>query len=84
MTNEQLKRANKLKSEIRQLENFIDTASSVWGGKLIHQTQKFLFKSMPYGVLESKEYFMGREMKNKVLGVLKQHLEEIKEELANM
>lgn len=81
MTNEDLILGNKIKKEIKELENFIHVAGSVWTGKIIKQTSKYIFKSSPYGVFNSAEYFMDTEIKNKVLDVLKDRLRDLKVKL---
>ncbi len=81
MTNETLTKANKLKTEIDELENFIWKAEKVWEGKIIKRISKFVFQSKPYGVYNSAEYNMNTEVKNKVLDVLKEHLKDLKEQL---
>ncbi len=39
---------------------------------------------MPYGVIESAEFNMNTEIKNKVLDVLKEHMENLKERLESI
>lgn len=84
MTSTDLERANEINKEIRELESFIFTASRVWEGKLIRQEQRYIFKTISYGAFSSEEYFMNTDIKNKVLDVLRNHLEELKEELRQL
>lgn len=84
MTSTDLKRANEINKEIRELESFIYTASKVWTGKLISRETKVIFKTTAFGVFDSEEYQMNTDIKNKVLDVLRNHLEELKEELRQL
>jgi hypothetical protein len=84
MDSTKLSRANKLFKEIRQLEFFIRAAEKVWTGKLIKRTSKFIFKSTEYGAVSSEEFSMDTPLKNKVLDVLRDHLDELKAELENL
>lgn len=81
MNSEELIRANCLDREIRELESFIYTAQKVWTGKIIKQNRKYIFKSSPYGALHSQEFNMNTTIKNRVLNVLREYLEELKQEL---
>lgn len=84
MDNEKLKRANKLEKEIRELELFIGSAAKVWTGKIIKKECKYIFKSSAYGFIDSQEYDMDNRAKNKVLEVLREHLEELRKEFENL
>lgn len=84
MTNEQLIEANKIKKEIDELETFIFKAESVWTGKIIKRDTKYIFKSNAYGVIESSEFNMNTDIKNKVLDVLREYLKELKKQLENI
>ena len=77
----ELNRANEIQQEIKELDNFIFTAERVWKGKLIHETTKLIFKTIPYGFLESKEYTLNTEIKNEVLEFLKVKLIKLNKEL---
>lgn len=81
---EQLMKANELKNEIKELEWFISRAEKVWEGKIIRRESKYIFKSIAYGVIESEEFHMDTEIKNKVLDVLRNHLECLKEKFNNI
>ena len=84
MIESDLKRANELAKEIRELERFIHVASSVWTGKLLSREVKLIFKTTAYGIFDSEEYEMDTDIKNKVLGVLRNYLAELKEELRQL
>ncbi len=64
MTEQDLIRANALKKEIDELENFIHVARNVWAGRLIKRDAVFIFKSNPYGIYNSKEFYMNTKIKN--------------------
>lgn len=55
MTDKQLERANYLKKKIKELDDFIRHAERVWNGKLVQQTQKYIFKTVPCGMFEESE-----------------------------
>jgi hypothetical protein len=82
MKNEDLIKANKLHKEIDDLENFISAASKVRKGKLI-QT-KYLFKTIPYGVIGSVELELDTELKDKILGVVAQQADALKVQLGGL
>jgi len=84
MTNDELEEANKIKKEIKELEFFIWKAEHVWTGKIIKKDTKYIFKANAYGGLESAEYNMNTEMKDKVLDVLRDRLKELKMKLENI
>ncbi len=81
MTDKDLEKANSLKKEIRELESFIRTAGMVWTGKIIKRDTKYIFKSNGYGGIDSAEYNLNTEMKDKVLDVLREHLTNLKKQL---
>jgi hypothetical protein len=84
MTNEELERANYLKKKIQELESFIWNAERVWTGKIIKQTEKYIFKANGYAAFNDAEYTLNTKMKDRLLDVLKEHLEEMKTELTNL
>ena len=91
MTKEELIRANKINKEIEKLENFIYKAGMVWTGKVIANNYietkhpgKFIFRSSSYGTVESVEYELDNEMKNRVLQVLKDKATDLYKELAEI
>ena len=81
MTDKELTQANKIKKEIRELDLFIYSAEHVWTGKIIKKDTMYIFKANAYGALSSAEYNMGTEMKDKVLNVLRERLQELKGQL---
>lgn len=81
MTIDELNKANKIKDEIKKLEDFIWRAEITWTGKIIKQTSRYIFKSNAYGTMESKEYELDTEMKNRVIDVLRERLKELYSEL---
>ena len=84
MTNENLERANYLKKKIKELEDFIWYAERVWNGKIVNQTQNDIFKTVPYGMFEEREYILNTNIKDKLLDVLRENLKEMKTELENI
>lgn len=84
MTEENLKKANDIQKEMKELENFIWHAERIWTGKIIKQTQKYIFKANGYGYFEDAEYNLSTEIKDRMLEVLKEYLEELKTKLNNL
>ena len=84
MTDKDLIQANGIKKEIRELDIFISDAEIVWTGKIIKRDTKYIFKANAYGAFESTEYNMNTEIKNKVLNVLRDHLQDLKNQLKNI
>lgn len=84
MTDKQLSRANKIKKEIKRIEDFMFYAERVWTGKIIKETSRYIFKSSGYGALNSAEYELDTETKNEVLEVLRNKLKRLKNELLAM
>ena len=81
MTNETLEKANKLKEEIKELEEFIRAAEGRWTGTIIKQTQRYIFRANACGFKDDCNYILDTETKDKLLKVLYDHLQELKEEL---
>jgi len=81
MTIKELDRANELHQEIKELEDFVFTASKVWKGKLIQEKKRFVFQTLSYGWFTSMEYALSTEAKNEVLKVLQTRLLKLKTEL---
>lgn len=79
-----LKRANDLKKEIGELDNFIFYASKVWGGQLTIKEKIMSFISNSYGSFKSKEFKMNTDIKNRVLDVLIKYKDELEEEFKNI
>jgi hypothetical protein len=84
MTSKELIKANIINKAIRELDLFISIAEKVWEGKLIKESSKYIFKSIAYGVYDEAEYHMNTEVKDKVLNVLREHLQELKDQLNNL
>ena len=84
MTNEDLIKANDITKEIKELEAFIWTAEKVWTGKIIKKSCKYMFRSSACGMLGEAEYHMKTETKNKVLNVLRDHLQDLKNQLKSL
>lgn len=86
MTNEELKRANELKKQIHEIELFLITARNVWKGALVikRRKPKLFFRANGYGYFNSKEFELNTELKNEVVKLLKDKLEEMKKEFENI
>jgi len=84
MTDKELERANYLKKKIQELESFIRSAEMLWTGKIIKQTEKYIFKANGYGAIGDSEYGLSTAMKDRMLDVLREHLKEMRTELDNI
>ncbi len=84
MTDEELAKANEIKKEINELEEFLRVAEKVWTGKIIKKTSTITLLSNAYGVYSEAEYHLKTDIKNKVLDVLKEHLDSLKQKLSDM
>lgn len=84
MDADKLKRANKLKEEIQELDEFIYYAEHVWTGKLTIKEKVMKFISNSYGAFSSKEFEMNTHIKNRVLDVLIEYKNELEEEFSNI
>lgn len=80
----QLDRANEIQNEIKELDNFLFYAEKVWTGKIIKRTSALVLKSNAFGAFDEAEYELDTEIKNKILDVLRNHLEELQKELESM
>ncbi len=80
----QLQRAKEIQEELKELENFIFSASRVWKGTLIERITGIIFKSNGYGYFEPKEYHLNTDMKNRVLKILEDRVIELKNEMENL
>lgn len=84
MKYENLVKANEIKKEIDRLEKFINVAGKVWSGKIIKEKTRYIFKSSAYGWFEECSFKLDTKLKNKVLDVLRNELEELKLELEKL
>ena len=84
MTRDQLIKANNLKCEIEELEDFISAAEKTWTGKLIKKNFLFMFESNAYGIYGDKVFNMKTEIKEKVLEVLREYLLQLKKQLDDL
>ena len=84
MKKEDLNKANEIKKEIDELEHLIWSAEKVWTGKIIKRDIKYIFKSNAYGMIEEQEYRMNTNIKNKVLDVLREHLNNLYKQLEDI
>ena len=84
MTSDELIQANNITKEIKELDLFIWTAERVWTGKIIRKSSKYIFRSFAYGLHDEAEYHMNTETKNKVLNVLREHLQDLNNQLNRM
>lgn len=81
MTHEKLIEANELQQEIKELDYFIFCAEHLWTGKIIKKDTKYIFHANSYGGLESAEFNMKTEIKDRVLDVLRDYLKELEARL---
>lgn len=84
MKYENLVKGNEIKKEIDRLEKFISVAEKVWTGKIIKEKTRYIFKSSAYGWFEEQSFHLNTKLKNKVLDVLRNELEELKLELEKL
>lgn len=86
MTNEELEKANKLEKQIHELDLFLMVARKVWKGSLVikKHAPKLFFKAHGYGCFESQEFELNTELKNTVIKVLEDKLEELKKEFEDI
>lgn len=84
MNDNNLKIANNLQKEIKELDYFIWRAEKSWTGKIIKKDEKYIFKANGYGVLEDAYYNLDNEMKNRMLVLLRERLVELKEKFNNL
>lgn len=83
MTDEDLKKANEIKKQIREIDCFLATAKRVWTGKLAIKKprSRLFFIAKGYGAFKSEEFELDTRLKNKVVEVLEEELIELKKEL---
>lgn len=81
MTEQQLKRANELKKEIKELEWFTDRVSKSWRGKVKRIRERIIFSNVPYGVIEEKELECNTKLKNRINDVVMEYKKELEAEL---
>ena len=86
MTDKELERAKKLKKQIDEIDIFLHTARKVWKGSLVikKNAPKLFFKAHGYGCFESQEFELNTELKNTVIKVLEDKLEEQKREFEDI
>lgn len=82
MTDYQITRGNKLRSEIREIEAYLLIAERMWQGKLITKTSTHFMQTIPYGAISTQEIKLNNKIKNKMLDVLREEVKELRAELA--
>lgn len=83
MTDETLKKAVDLKDEIIKLETFIRHATLTWKQLSFLEklrNGKVVLRHKGYGAWSSGDYELSKELSEKVLDVLEQHLEKLRED----
>lgn len=84
MDYESLKKANELKKQITEFEDFIEGCKKVWQGKLVQEKKFFRFKRVPYGVFEEKSIVIESRIRNKMLDVLQEEIEILEKEFEKL
>lgn len=79
-----LDKANKLSEEIKELDVFLCYAERVWKGKLTSKMCIGKLISLPYGAFGKREIELGTDLKNKMLDVLREHKEELEQQLIDL
>ena len=80
MKQEDLYKATEIVREIKNLNDFIRVASSVWTGKLTIRKRILYFISSAYGIYNEEELEMNTRLKNKVLNLVKEYKMELENE----
>lgn len=81
MDKESLIKANLIQKEIDAIDSFLRYATNVWEGKFIIEKQKYILRSIAYGMYESKEIYLPTKLKNEVLQVIIDHKDKLIKEL---
>lgn len=84
MDRETLDKATVLKSQIRELDNFIYPAQKTWTGKLQIRKKKMFFKSDAYGYVNSVELELDAKLKNEILNFIIAKRDKLEEELGKL
>lgn len=79
---EDVSKASEIKKEIDELEYFIEMAEKVYKGKIIKRDTKYIFSFSLNRTTE--EYNMNTNIKNKVLDVLREHLNDLYKQLEDI
>ena len=82
MSDQELREANEIQRQIRQLENFLSYGEKVWTGELIKRVPVITVKSNSYGIYGEAVYELDTETKNEVLEFLRAKRSKLKERLA--
>lgn len=82
MSDEQLREANEIQRQIRQLDNFLFYGERVWTGELVKRVPLITVKSHSYGMFGEAVYELDTETKNEVLEFLKAKRSKLHERLS--
>lgn len=82
MSDQQLREANEIQRQIRQLENFLFYGERTWTGELVKRVPKITIKSSSYGTFGEAVYELDTETKDEMLEVLRGKLSKLKERLS--
>lgn len=75
---------NQKRDKIYELEDFLYVAKKVWAGKLVIEKQKYLLKTVPYGIFEEKTITLDTDIKNEILQFIENKIESIKKEIEDI
>lgn len=84
MNKENLKRANQLNEEIRNLDSFIHTADRCWLGELKVYRKRLFFSTVPYGAFGEKTIECNTKLKNRIRDVIYEYQQELEVELESL
>lgn len=82
MSDQELREANEIQRQIRQLEDFLFYGEKVWTGQLIKRVPIITVKSNSYGMFGEAVYELDTETKNEVLEFLKAKRSKLHERLS--
>lgn len=83
MTDDTLNKANEIKNEIRELEHFIHYAQLTWTHLSFLEklrNRKAILHHKGYGAFSGGDYELSEELSEKIMDVLEQHLEKLRED----
>lgn len=84
MTKEQIKKANELSTEIKELDCFIHSLGCCWKGEIEVSKRKWLLSNVPYGVFGKRTLECNSTLKNRIHDVLIEYRSELEKELQSL
>jgi len=84
MTNEDLRKAQELKENIRNVDRFLDQLKFVYRLKITSRVTKILLNNIAYGAFNGTSFECDKKLTGKIIIVLEEHRLELEKEYKDL